>query len=219
MAIKPTSVSKKSLTSHAYESIHLAICNGTLPAGSLLSENELSRQLEMSRTPIREALRILESQDFVEIRDGLGTFVKTLNDWEIRDLYQIRASLETLAATTAIDHIRASDIDQLEAEFLHLLERHAQGIHIEFSEFVEIDAKLHYLIIDNCRNKYVKSFMGSIMDNVKRCQLLSASYLDDLETSTKQHLNLLQIIRTKDCDALSQEMRRHLDWAMRAVSS
>ncbi len=216
--VKLQATTKQSLTSRAYESIHTAICNGSLPAGCLLSENDLSRQLNMSRTPIREALRILESQDFVEIRDGLGTFVKTLSDWEIRDLYQIRGSLEPLAASTAIYHIKKQDIDALEAEFNALLARHANGEQIDFQEFSQVDAKLHQLISDNCQNKYVCRFMASIMDNIQRCQVLSATFLDDLEESTKQHLVLLQCIRDKDQAALEVKMKEHLAWSLSCLS-
>lgn len=212
---KLTANPRPSLTNQAYAMIHTAICDGTFPPGMPLSENHLARQLNMSRTPVREALHVLESQDFVEIRDGLGTFVKALTLREIRDLFQIRISLEVMACTTALDHIPDTQIDALEKEFLSLLEREKNGVHITMEEFVEIDDKLHHLIVDYCQNNYVKKFMHSIMANVKRCQLLSASFIDDVEESTTQHLQILHCIRQRDKEKMEEVLKDHIAWSLK----
>lgn len=209
---------RQSLTDQAYSMIHTAISDGTFPPGMLLSENHLARELKMSRTPVREALHVLESQDFVEIRDGLGTFVKTLTLRDLRDLFQIRLNLETLAISTAVDHISESEIDQLEEQFHILLDKNAKGERINLEEFAEVDSKLHDLMIDHCQNKYVKQFMQAIMANVKRCQLMSLTFLDDVEESTTQHLELLVLIRSREKEKLAEKLKEHIAWSLKCCT-
>ena len=215
--MKLTAKPKKTLTNLAYDAIRTAICDGSLPPGTPLSENDLSRQMGMSRTPVREALRILESQDFVEIRDGLATFVKTLSEWEVRDLFEIRKELEVLAASTALNYITEQEICAMEEEFKKFLHLRKTGSNIDYAEFASVDSKLHVFIVDHCQNKYVKKFMRSIMDDIQRCQLMSASCLGDLEESTTQHLEILDLLKKKDLESLSQKLRDHVDWSLKCV--
>ena len=84
----------------------------------MLSEVALAQKLNMSRTPIREALKMLMRDDLVEIRDGVGTFVKSATQKDIEDAYAVRQALEVLAARTAIGAFSSEELDALEARFL-----------------------------------------------------------------------------------------------------
>ena len=77
----PSKISRSNL---AYNKIKDAICKGELVPGNILSEGQLAEWLEMSRTPVREALRFLASEGFVEIRNGIGVYVKPLSSKDMR---------------------------------------------------------------------------------------------------------------------------------------
>ncbi len=204
---------KQTMTDIAYQAIKNSILDGSIPEGVTISEKDFAAQLNMSRTPIREAMRILESQDFVEIRDGVGTFVKNISPSQARDLFEARKHLEVIAATTAINHISAKDIAMLEEEFHDLLARKKNGDDIDFLEFMKIDSKLHELIVGKCTNEYIRKFMISILDNTNKFQLISAKSLGNLEESTMQHLDILQKIKQKDVEALKETLAEHIAWS------
>ena len=87
---------KPNLSERAYEQIKDALCKGKIAAGDILSESQLAEELDMSRTPVREALRILASEGWVEIRRGIGAYVKAPSSKDMEDLYEVRCLLETL---------------------------------------------------------------------------------------------------------------------------
>ena len=84
------SKNKVSLSESAYNQIKDAICSGKVVPGDILSESQTAAQLGMSRTPVREELRTLASEGFVEIRNGIGAYVKPLSSKDMEDLYEVR---------------------------------------------------------------------------------------------------------------------------------
>ena len=108
---------KETLSERAYQQIKAALCKGEIAAGDILSESRLAAELGISRTPIREALRILASEGWVEIRRGIGAYVKSPSSKDIEDLYEVRCLLETLAIKTSVFNISNGEIDSLEARF------------------------------------------------------------------------------------------------------
>ena len=96
---------KPNLSERAYEQIKDALCKGKIAAGDILSESQLAEELDMSRTPVREALRILASEGWVEIRRGIGAYVKAPSSKDMEDLYEVRCLLETLAIKTSVFNI------------------------------------------------------------------------------------------------------------------
>jgi DNA-binding GntR family transcriptional regulator len=97
----------------AAELIRRAILDGTLPAGARLKEDELAVQLEVSRTPVREALRKLAADDLVVLEPKRGARVRKYEAHELDDLYRLRAVLEGYAARRAAERIDNRALDEL----------------------------------------------------------------------------------------------------------
>ena len=206
--------SKQTLAEVAYEKIKEAICKGKIASGDLLSENQLAQDLGMSRTPIREALRALASEDWLEIKNGVGAYVKPLSAKDIHDLYEVRCLLEVQAAKTSVHRITNEEIDRLEERFRQLLERTgSRDSEPDPREFSELDWELHELIVERCQNNYIKSIMRNNTASMKCYQALSFEALHDLRESTLQHLNILSLLRQRDSEALTAALKQHLEWA------
>ena len=202
-----------SLANTAYEEIKSAIYDGHIRQGDLLSENQIALDLGMSRTPVREALRMLASEGIVEIKNGIGIYIRTLSPRDIKDIFEVRLALETLAATTAIYEIRIEEIEDLERRFMLLLESYRNDVLPEPHSFSKLDWELHELLLERCRNNYVKNIMRSIHFSIKRCQVLSFEALNNFEESTELHLKILAQLRNRDLDALTKELQEHLIWS------
>lgn len=204
---------KVSLSEAAYNQIKDAMCEGKFQTGDLLSESRLAEDLGMSRTPIREALRALASEGWLEIRNGVGAYVKPLSSKDMEDLYEVRCLLETQAAKTSVYYITNEEIDNLERQFRQALEECQRGTPPEPQRFSALDWELHELIVSRCQNRYIKTIMHNNMANMKRYQLLSVEALNDVRESTLQHLNILALLRSRDVEALLVTLRQHLEWA------
>lgn len=204
---------RRNLSEKAYEEIKTALCEGTIAAGDILSESQLAQKLGMSRTPVREALRMLASEDWVEIRNGIGAYVKPLSSKDMEDLYEIRCLLEVQAAKTAVYHITSEEIDAMEARFQDILRQYESGQAPDPELFSQLDWDLHELIVERCSNTYIKTIMRNNHSNIKRYQMLSFEARNDIKDSTLQHLNILNLLKNRDVSGLTQALSEHLCWA------
>ena len=204
---------KETLSERAYQQIKAALCKGEIAAGDILSESRLAAELGISRTPIREALRILASEGWVEIRRGIGAYVKSPSSKDIEDLYEVRCLLETLAIKTSVFNISSGEIDSLEARFRTCLDSFMTGSPPDPRRFSDLDWELHELIVERCRNNYLKTILRNNYSSMKQYQFLSFEALNNIKESTLQHLDILSLMRQRDVDALTTALLAHLKWA------
>lgn len=204
---------KETLSERAYQHIKEALCRGEIAAGDILSESRLAAELGISRTPVREALRILASEGWVEIRRGIGAYVKSPSSKDIEDLYEVRCLLETLAIKTSVFNISNEEIDSLEARFRACLDSYMTGSPPDPRRFSDLDWELHELIVERCRNNYLKTILRSNYSSMKQYQFLSFEALNNIKESTLQHLDILSLMRRRDVDALTAALLAHLKWA------
>ncbi len=211
--------SKVSLSQSAYNQIKDAICQGQIAPGDILSESQLASQLSMSRTPVREALRTLASEGFVDIRNGIGAYVKPLSSKDMEDLYEVRCLLEMQAIKTSIYRIPDAEINALEQRFQAICDACERGEHPGQGEVTKLDWELHSLLVKHCTNKYIKEIIASNNSNLRRYQSLSVDALGDMHESARQHLEILRVLRTRDLRQLSETLRTHLLWSANLLHS
>ena len=201
------------LSEQAYNQIKDAICQGSVAPGDILSENQIAQQLGMSRTPVREALRALASEGFVEIRNGIGAYVKPLSSKDMEDLYEVRCLLEMQAIKTSIYRISNDEIDDLTRRFQAIYDACEQGDSPAPGEFSELDWELHSLLVDRCTNNYIMEIVAGNNSNLRRYQSLSVNVLGDVHESARQHLEILRVLRSRDLDKLEEVLHAHLMWS------
>ena len=179
----PVKEKKTSRAEFAYDTLKRRILDNQLPPGAMLSEVALAQKLNMSRTPIREALKMLMRDDLVEIRDGVGTFVKSATQKDIEDAYAVRQALEVLAARTAIGAFSSEELDALEARFRSLQVRLEQGETVRVEEFADADWALHDQILQKSGNRYAQKATNDLRAVLRRYQYLSVRLLSRVEES------------------------------------
>lgn len=204
---------KVNLTQKSYERIRDKILNNIIKPGELINETSIAKELGMSRTPVRESIRMLESEGIVETKNGIGTIVKIISFREMKDIFEVRKCLETIAIKTSILNISKLEVEELLDEYLDIKERFKKGIVVE-KEFAEIDMKVHNLIIGRCKNEYVKTLFESINLMVKLYQFVLYFNMESSKESIVQHINILNLIKEGNVDELSIALRDHLDWSL-----
>lgn len=205
---------KKSFTDVAYEKIKELILNEDIGPGEIVSENQLAEYMNMSRTPVREAIRRLEAEGILVSCQGIGTIVKMLTLKDIEDIFEVREAMELIASETAIKNITEQEIKEVRENFKNLLDRYHSGEKIEKKEFTSIDGQIHDLIVRKSDNEYVKMLMERIYFNVDRYRIMSYKVSLDLEESTNQHLDLLQYMEKRDVETFKEHLKRHIRWSL-----
>ncbi|WZL72524.1 GntR family transcriptional regulator [Clostridiaceae bacterium 35-E11] len=208
----------KNLTTLAYETIKNSIMNNEIKPGDYLSENLLAQTLGMSRTPIREAIKVLASEGLVEIHNGVGVFVKHVTTKEIHELFEVRAALECTALHSSLKYITDDEISDIEEGWLELKRKIDQGEKIDIDIISDYDSRLHSLIVNKCDNAYLKEIMSSIKLKIKRFQRMSARALGNEKETLNQHLEIINYMKEKDVDKLSKLLRIHIEKAAENIT-
>lgn len=202
--------SRVNLTTIAYESIKNMILRNEIAPGEFLSENSLALSLEMSRTPVREALKVLANENLVEIHNGIGIHVKTITTKEVYDIFEVRASLECTALETFLQNISEEEVDIMLASWLEFKKRHTLGEKIPIELIIENDKVLHQTIVDKCNNAFLQDIMAGIREKTQRFQDLSVRRYPDVVETIQQHLDILEAMKMRDLESLSKILRMHI---------
>lgn len=207
------------LRSRAYDEIRRRILRADLEPGAPLSENQLAADLDISRTPIREALLHLEREGLVRVVPQRGAFVAELSVQDIQEIYQVREQLEGFAARVAAEKMPPDDVRRLCEEHERARASAESG---EFDIAFEADFHLHQAIIKVTNNRRLAQILARLDDQVHRLRYLSIRYLPSrgagrLQDMLVEHDAIVAAIRCGNPGQADRAMRRHLQKARDSV--
>ncbi|GHS88926.1 GntR family transcriptional regulator [Synergistales bacterium] len=194
----------------AYDWIKKEIFNGSLKEGMPLSESMLAQEVKISRTPIREALSVLERHGYVTLVSGKGAFVSSISMDVVREIYEIRRLLEPYAARTAIYHIPDDLLDSAEKNWLRIQSLIENGIEVNWPGVASLDKDLHVMVTMHTANRHIRDILLPYNAQMERFQLLSAKALANVEETTRQHLSIIACIKKKDENELAELLLEHI---------
>lgn len=185
-----------------------AIITGDLPPKSRLTEPELARQLNVSRTPLREAIRQLEAEGFITTVPRVGCFVSEISSQDAEDLYAIRTVIEGLAARQAAENPDPAKREALETILSELAKRTG-----DYRQYHEISGRFHDVIVDLSGNRRLQGIYQSLAQHVSRMRTLSLAVRGRPEISLRGHRRIAAaILRGKGAEA-ERAMRAHIEAA------
>jgi DNA-binding GntR family transcriptional regulator len=195
------------LTDWAYQWIKGEILSLTLSPGAQLNINNLTEELNISRTPIREALLRLEKDGLVRVIPRAGFYVTEITRRDLEELYEIRELLESRAIEEAVNNM--SDLD------LKLIDGNIKGSHLsvrdkEVDNFLRLEIEFHTFLINHSSNQRLISIMESLHDLTLRWRTLSVRSLENLNLSYEEHQRIAQAVKARDSKKASQLMSEHI---------
>ncbi|MET3293096.1 GntR family transcriptional regulator [Brevibacillus fluminis] len=192
----------QSLKDHVYKFIATQIQNGTLLPNQKVNEAMICQKLEVSRTPVREALIQLASENLLEYRPRRGFLVKELKTKEKLDVLEIVGSLDALAAKLATDHVSEDDLLKMEA----LIERIDRSIkENNYADYQKYQTLFHEVYIQKCNNPSLISILESLQNSFIRQSYLSndqEKLAKILMQMNEEHKHILALFRQKDKNGL-----------------
>ena len=198
---------EKSLRGHVFDKIRSDILNGKYKRGEELVESSIGKELGISRTPVREAIRQLELEGLVQLVPNKGAFVTGISEKDVRDIYLIRARLEGLAARMAAKNITPELLDAME-ETVVLSEYHAKKEHYE--QVCEMDSKFHKLLYKASGSRILEHTLTDFHQYVQRVRMASIMKKRRMEKSNDEHDAILTAIREHDEEKAELVATRHI---------
>lgn len=197
--------------------IQRAIVEGSIPAGSKISEPELARRFDVSRAPLREALARLERCHLIERTPNAGARVVTLTPQGLIALYQIREELEGLACRLAAEQMPEAEI----AELAELLDQHlsTQRVREGESYYQEAgDLDFHYRVILGSKNPYLINMLcDELYYLVRMYRVQMGMNGPRVSRAFDEHKAILNAISNRDGELADLLMRRHIAASRRNI--
>lgn len=202
------------LAEQVYQRLRDDILSNAFPPDAALPEKVLAAQLNVSRVPVREALRRLASDGLVTLRPRHGAVVKSLSPQQFLDAYRVREALEELAIRLALPHLAESDMAELGRLQADMRAHAATG---DAEAFFGANRAFHALFIERSQNDYLKNIYYPLMDQMRRHISSSLGLRGGLERSIEEHQAILDAIRAGDASEASRLLREHIHVPQRAL--
>lgn len=184
------------------------IVEGNISADARISERELCESLRISRTPLREALKVLAAEGLVELLPNRGARVKRLAEEDIRGLFEVVAGLELLAGKLAC--ARISDVELAEIEAAHYA-MYAHYMKRELSEYFHFNQEIHRRIIAAAGNPVLAALYANLDSRLKRMRYsANMSKRDRWGEAMREHEAILDALIRRAGDELGEIMYAHI---------
>lgn len=196
---------KNSLKDEVYKAIRENIINGSFCPGDLLKERELAEVYGVSKTPVREALSLLEQENLVEAIPRAGYMVTHITMRDVQEAYQLRLALETEAIRLAAERITEEEIKALEER---ADAASAEEMRVRNREF-------HLIIAQASGNSRLAKLIEQLLDEMDRMMALDPHIFSP--TGPYEHTTMLEALKSRDAQLAQKAMRKHVEEACQRV--
>lgn len=183
------------------------IFGGQLMPGSFLDEPALCESLSISRTPLREALKVLTAEGLVRHEPRRGCFVYQITERDLDDIFPVIALLEGRCAYEAAQRVTQGDLRALEAQHERLRDCARSG---DIAAYYEANHVIHEAIIELSDNRWLAQTIGGLRKILRLSRLQSLQAEGRMEQSLSEHLAVFAALQAHDCDGAEAAMRTHL---------
>ena len=203
------------LSEKAYHLIKEEIITLKLEPSSVIDEQVLMEDLGLGRTPIREALQRLDSEDLVNIVPRRGTFVADINITDLQKLFEVRTMLEGFCARLAAQRITQAQITRMEG-VLRDMEQVQSG---DTRALMDIDERFHRLLYQAAGNKFLAEVSKRLYDLSLRLWYLALNGMGDVQGAVRQHRGIAEALKAKDEAQSEMLIQQHIAEFQRKIKA
>lgn len=204
---KIRSINRPTLHEELVERLQQMIVEGTLAAGAKVPERELCEKLNVSRTPMREALKVLAADGLLILEPNRGARVRPITLHELEEAFPLMGALEALAGELACQHITAAQLKQLRRSHELMLgcfeTQDLQG-------YFKHNQRIHELIMQAARNETLVQTYRSLASRVRRSRYLANMSAERWQQAVNEHEDILDAIEARDGERLGAILKLHL---------
>ena len=191
-----------------FYTLRQAILKGEMAPGERLMEIQLAKKLGVSRTPIREAIRKLELEGLVIMIPRKGAEVAGITEKALRDVLEVRRSMEELAMELAVARMQEKDIKALEAARIEFREALSSS---DMIRIAQADEKFHDVIYAGTYNDKLVQILNNLRDQIYRYRLEYIKDTGKRQLILIEHENILNAVKTRNTELGKRAMREHID--------
>lgn len=203
-----------SLKLQAYEGIKNAIINHQIQPGEPLYERQLSDNLGISRTPVRESISLLELEGWVKSVPRVGTFVSEITEKNVQDVIQIRRALEVLVIELIIPIITEEQLAQINEIYGTQSTQHKDA-----GSFIQTDKDFHIFLARLSGNDRLTQLIATISDQMRWFGVSALHLPNRTEQTLQEHARIIECIKNREIVSAKQAVLEHIEHTRNAVLS
>lgn len=203
-------ISRVPLHEQVAAEIRRLIVSGALAPGEKVKVAELAEELDVSPTPLREALKVLDKENLVELTTNRGARVADITVEGTRSLFELIARLEALAAELAAQRITQDELAALESLHSSMVSKHLAG---DLPAYFDFNRQIHDLVVQAAKNPDLTRVRTSLAFQVERARFLAVAGDEHRARSVEDHEKLMGALRRRDAESAQMVWRTHLERA------
>ena len=208
------SAGSSTLASALADRLRDMIIERELPAGTRLNERALCDRLGASRTPLREAFRLLAAEHLVELQPNRGAQVVTLSDDDIRESFEVMGALEALSGELACQRIGPDEIAEIKALTFEMLACHARR---DLPAYYRLNRAIHDRINQAAANGLLSQVYSTLNLRIQNLRFRSNFDAHKWDTAAHEHALMVEALQARDGAKLGAVLREHLRGKCQAV--
>ncbi len=194
-----------------YEQLKYHIISGQIKPGEIINEQQFSEALGISRTPLRDALGLMESEGWIE-RRGKFRIVAPLRWKDFRDLFEVREPLDTLCLELAMPKVNEKHLRQLN-KILDAMRAPLRKDELLYYNKMKLDTDFHQYIAYMTGNHVIIALQGQIREKIVRCSAVSLRYFNiSPDFFAGDHMDILESLQNCDLEAGKKALHLHYAW-------
>lgn len=212
MPLSPRSLQRnQSLQEQTYQALRAAILSGELTPGQRLVETHLAKKLQVSRTPIREAIRQLQREELVIAESNNVLRVATISMTDAIQLYDCRLALEQLSVAAACENATEAQLQNLNLMVMQA-EKLVNSKPSQLTNFqlLDLDYRFHRLLAESSGNLWLRSFLDQVFDKMMLLRIKTIQNNRDVLEIRTEHRQIYEAVEARNPDAAIQAMKDHL---------
>lgn len=202
-----TPIDRPSLHDTIVQRLRTMIYDGDLKPGQKVPEKLLCDSLGISRTPLREALKVLASEGLLELAPNRGARVTRLTARDVDEMFPVMGALEALAGELACENLSDADIADIRDMHQHMDKHRTAG---DLAAYFEINERIHERILALAGNDLLNSLYGGLAGRIRRARYRLGMSAERWQRAMAEHAEMLAAIEARDGRTLAEVLKRHL---------
>lgn len=201
------SINRPTLHEELVERLRNLVVEDVLKPGEKVPEKQLCDSLGVSRTPLREALKVLASEGFVVLQANRGARVARVTREELENTFPVLAALEQLAGELACQRMNSADIKLIERRHVDMLKAYKSR---DRQAYFKANQDIHQALIRGARNDILETHHKLLAARVRRARFMANLSDERWAQAIDEHKAMMELLRARDADGLGKSMKLHM---------
>jgi DNA-binding GntR family transcriptional regulator len=204
-------IQRQSLTSAVADKLRDQIIRGEIPEGAQLRQDAIANQYQVSRIPVREALRQLDAEGLIAIVPNRGAVVPALSPDDIEELFSIRALLEPEVLKLSIPHLTEEDFSEADSVLRKYVSELRREDHL--SAWGRLNWQFHSILYSRANQPRFMAIIRNVNNSGERYTRLQLYLTHGIKRANEEHHRMLELCRQRDVAAACKLLRQHIQYA------